>query len=107
MARTVAIFLAILTCVQLGVLYYVWSESNTARNDLIKSNREGCERSKLDRRDNAKFQIAQRKYINKVTAARSVKEDVKKAARDAKDVFVKTSASLNRRANINCKEAFP
>lgn len=78
-----------------------------ARRALIKATRRGCERSKKDRIDNARFQAAQATYIHTVTGAASVKEDVKVAARKARKVFIETSSGLRKRSKIDCKAAFP
>lgn len=115
--------------VQLGVIGYVYVHSSDQKDELarsektariqqavaekkarialVKATRRGCERSKKDRKDSADFQMAQATYIKTVTGAASVKEDVKIAARRARKVFVRTSRSLEERAKINCKKAFP
>lgn len=105
-SKTVGLLL-IMIFVQFGVLYWVYQENENSRTNLIDSQRRGCERSKMDRSDNAKFQRAHTRYINKVTGAQSVKEDVKKAARQARSVFLSTSQKLTLRSRIDCKEAFP
>lgn len=107
MGRTVAIFLAIVTSVQIGLVIYIKNESQIARKGLVDFQHKGCERGKLDRKDNSDFQRAQAKYIKKVTGAKSVKEDVKIAAREARKVFVRTSRSLINRSKINCKQRLP
>lgn len=93
--------------VQLAMICYVFYSAYQRRVDAVADNRAGCERNKLDRADNARFQTAQTGYIASVTGALSVKEDVKTAARKAIVVFRQTSADLNERARIDCTKAFP
>lgn len=93
--------------VQLSVVVYVGVRDHQARAELINSQRRGCERGKLDRQDNADFQMAQSTYIRKVVLAKSVEEDVKTAAREARETFKRTSTSLSKRAQIDCKKVFP
>lgn len=93
--------------VLLSVLGYVFVSSHNTNGDVVDNSRAGCQRSALDRKDNADFQRAQSKYIRKVTNAASVKEDVKKAAREARKTFRRTAKSLVNRSKINCKKAFP
>lgn len=93
--------------VQILVIGYVLYQSYQGRVDLIKSARADCELKKKDRTDNADFQRAQRDYIKSVTGAKSVKEDVKKAARKAIVTFDRTSTSLTVRSKVSCNKAFP
>lgn len=93
--------------VQLIVIFYVGWESYAGRVNLVKSQRAGCERGKLDRTDNADFQRAHTKYITSVTDAASVKEDVKSAAREAVQTFRRTSEELTQRAHIICADVYP
>jgi hypothetical protein len=86
---------------------YVFYQSYAGRLDLVHTQRLGCERGKLDRADNAAFQNAHKKYIDKVVLAQSVKEDVKRAAREAEKTYVRTAADLTRRSEIDCVKAFP
>lgn len=81
--------------VQLSVVVYVGLNQ-----------RAGCERGKLDRKDNSDFQNAQTTYIDKVVLAKSVRGDVKQAARTAVRTFNRTSESLSRRSKIDCDIAF-
>lgn len=99
--------LLIAMLVQLAVISYVFITGYQGRLDTVRAQRAGCERSKLDRKDNADFQVAHRIYIHRVTDADSVKEDVKSAARAAVKTFDRTSASLAERAQIDCSKAFP
>jgi hypothetical protein len=107
MLGKLATLVIILLLVQVTMVIWVNNEANEGRSALVDSQRDGCERSKLDRKATSNFQNTHSEYIRKVTGAASVKEDVKEAAREALKVYRKTSASLNSRANINCKEAFP
>jgi hypothetical protein len=105
--RGLVVLVMIGMLVQLGVIVYVAKNGHDGRVNLIHASRAGCERSKLDRQDNADFQKAQSTYIRKVVLAQSVKPDVKQAARTARKTFKRTSASLSVRAQIDCKKAFP
>lgn len=93
--------------IQLFVIMYVFYQSYQGRVDIVHTLRLGCERGKKDRGDNADFQQAQKRYIDRVVLAGSVKEDVKRAAREAVQTFERTSNSLSERALINCHDAFP
>ncbi len=93
--------------IQLFVIAYVFYSGYEGRKTLITSQRAGCERGKLDRIDNAAFQRAHKKYIDKVVLAQSVKEDVKKAAREAVRTYNRTAEALTKRSQINCEAAFP
>jgi hypothetical protein len=74
---------------------------------LVQSSRQACERGKLDRADNAAGWTAHRRYIEHVTAAVSVKEDVKSAAREANRTYSRISRSLTVRARLDCRRAIP
>lgn len=78
-----------------------------AQVELVQMQRAGCERSKLDRADNAAAWTAHRTYIESVTRAASVKEDVKRAARHAARTYRRVAASLTKRSQIDCSVAFP
>lgn len=93
--------------IQLAVVGYVFYQSYVGRSELVQSQRAGCERGKLDRIDNAAFQRAHKKYIDKVVLAQSVKADVKKAAREAVKTYNKTAADLTKRSRINCLHVYP
>lgn len=93
--------------VQLTVVGFVAYSTFDDRSDLVNAQRAGCERSKLDRKDNADFQVAHKRYIDKVVLAQSVKEDVKQAARDAVRTYNRTSADLAARAKLKCAVLFP
>lgn len=104
--RLTKLVLACMVCMVL-VVAYVWYSNYQGRQALVQSQRAGCERGKLDRIDNAAFQRAHKIYIDKVVLAQSVKEDVKKAARDAVKTYNRTAASLSRRSKINCRKEIP
>jgi hypothetical protein len=105
--RTLAQLVVICLLLQLVVIGYVFYSSYQGRVDVVNAQQRGCARNKLDRSDNAAFQQAQATYITKVTAAKSVHEDVKRAAREAVVTFNRTSAGLTKRAGIDCLKAFP
>ena len=94
-------------CVQLLVIGYIFYSGYQSRVSTVQTLRLGCERGKLDRADNADFQNAHKVYIDKVVLAQSVKEDVKRAAREAERTYIRTSADLTKRSKINCAKAFP
>lgn len=106
-ASHLVVFIMIGMFILLAVVVYVGYTSYEGRRQLVFTQRLGCERSKLDRMSNAAFQRAHTKYINRVTSAKSVKEDVKRAAREAVLTFEQTSYDLSQRAKIDCKQAFP
>lgn len=93
--------------VMLGVTAYVFYTDYAGRVNSVTAQRAACERGKLDRNSNAAFQRAHTEYITTVTGAKSVKEDVKKAARKAVKTFRKTSQELSERAKIKCAQAIP
>lgn len=106
-AHNLGILIVIGMIVQLAVIGYVFYASYQGRVNTVTAQRAGCARAKLDRTDNADFQTAQKVYIIKVTDANSVKEDVKRAAREAIKTFNRTSARLTKRSKLVCARAFP
>lgn len=109
-ADTAARVVKLLICGMLAMLVvvaYVFYTDFEGRKNTVTAQRAGCERSKLDRTANAAFQRAHTEYITTVTGAKSVKEDVKKAARKAVKTFQRTSKDLSKRAKIKCRKAFP
>lgn len=69
----------------------------------VEKNRyEGCERGKKDRVTNAAAWTKHAAYINSVLRAPSVKEDVKRAARDAQLTYLMASKDLTTRSRISC-----
>lgn len=94
--------------VQLGVLGYVFYSSYAGRADLVQANRKACiTRGSVANKANARFQRAHTTYITTVTGAKSVKEDVKTAARKAVKTFRKTTKILEQLAAVNCIKAYP
>lgn len=106
-AHKLGILIVIGMLVQLAVIGYVFYSGYQRRVDTVKFQRLACERGKLDRKDNADFQVAHTVYITTVTGAKSVKEDVKRAARTAVVTFNRTSQSLAKRSTIDCTKVFP
>ena len=78
---------------------------------LISANRlmahRACEGSRKDRIDNAAGWTQHRWYIQQVTGAASVKEDVTAAARTANRTYTRISARLTDRADVNCNRIVP
>jgi hypothetical protein len=89
------------------LIAYVFYQAYANRVILVKDQRLECIRNKLDRLDDADFQVAHAKYIRKVVLASSVKDDVKAAAREAISTFNRTSQSLVSRAKIDCVHSIP
>lgn len=100
-------FLKLVTALGVVLIVYVTWVAYDGRREIVNAAREACENSKLDRIDNAASWTAHRDYITSVTAARSVKEDVKRAARKANLTYTLTSAGLRVRANIDCHDTIP
>lgn len=71
------------------------------------SSRAGCERGKLDRKANAAAWGAHAAYIVKVTRAKSVKEDVKRAARVEARTATRVAADLIARSTLDCERLYP
>lgn len=92
--------------VQLLVIGYVFYSQYEGRLVTYENLQAGCERSKKDRVANADFQNAHRDYIKRVVLAQSVKEDVKRAARDALATYQVTADALLERSSIDCHKAF-
>lgn len=86
--------------------YTIW-QSYEGRVGIRNATVAGCERSKLDRAANAAGWTAHATYINHVTSAASVQEDVKSAARVAVRTYIRISRELRERAHIDCSSAFP
>lgn len=105
--QSLAMLVVIGMAVQLAVISLVFVQGYRANTKLLDFQRAACERGKLDRKSNAAFQTAHKQYIDKVVLAQSVQEDVKRAARDAVEVYQITAADLRSRASIDCNEVFP
>jgi hypothetical protein len=93
--------------VQVLVIGYTFYDSHQGRVNLVNTQRKGCERSKLDRQDNADFQVAYTKYVNTLKAAGEVPKEVRAAAKEANKTYQRTAQSLTERSKINCKEVYP
>ena len=103
----IKLFIAGMLCFLLLVGYiFVNDYQRDVQN--VSEKREGCERGKKDRQDNADFQKAHKKYIEKVVLAQSVKQDVKDAANKALETYDRTTPSLLSRTgeNLDCTKAF-
>jgi hypothetical protein len=100
-------FLGVMILALIVLFVTVCLASYQARLEIVKTQRVGCERGKKDRAANAAAWTAHSVYITKVTAAKSVQEDVKRAARIASRTYVGVSADLRRRAALSCKTAYP
>lgn len=74
----------------------------SGRRELRNSSIEACLGAKQDRIDIAASITAHTVYIKKVVLAQSVKEDVKRAAREANKVHKKAAQELTRRSKIDC-----
>lgn len=81
--------------VQLVVIGYVFWSQYEGRKDNVANLRAGCRRGKGDRRDNA---AAWRIAAN----ARSIEGDF-----DVAERYSIIASNLERRASINCLEAYP
>ncbi len=97
----------ILIVVFVVLLAGTFLQSYSGRAAQVTSSRAGCERSKLDRAANAAGWTAHARYIAKVTVAASVKEDVKRAAREAARTYSFVSADLSKRSKLNCAKTYP
>jgi hypothetical protein len=84
-------------------------DRRAAQRQLVRSQRAGCERGKLDRAAIAAALRAQSTYLQLVLDARSVKADVKRAAAANQSVQDKSASSLESRTGtrLNCARAFP
>lgn len=111
----IVLFTLLLQIILMGVVYIklnsdqnnfeVISTSNAKA--LVDNNRKSCELGKLASQNLADFETAHSVYITTVTGAKSVKEDVKRAARKALKVFSRTSRAARIRAHRDCAAAFP
>ena len=90
-----AVLIVIGMLVQLAVIVYVFNAGYEGRKDLVKSQRAGCERGKLDRSANAAgWRIAE--------GARQASGDYVVAAE-----YNIIAIGLEDRSKIKCKEAYP
>lgn len=74
---------------------------------IVSNQRAGCERIKLDRRDNVDFQVAYINYVNRVALELPTKRDVTDITKEATKIFDNTSSRLAKRAKIDCAHAYP
>lgn len=74
----------------------------SGRKELRNASIEACLGAKQDRIDIAASITAHTVYIKKVVLAQSVKEDVKRAAREANRTHRKTAQELTKRSKIDC-----
>ena len=92
-------------------LRYIFAAVLVAMAMFIAANRwtvyQACENNRKDRIDNAAGWTAHRWYIQRVTGAASVKEDVKSAARKANLTYTRISERLTSRADIDCGGVLP
>lgn len=77
------------------------------RMDVVEANRAACERSKLDRIDDAAGWTAHRDYIQNLTQAASIKEDIKREARVVIKVYERISVDLTKRSLVDCERENP
>ena len=77
------------------------------RKELTNQARAACETVQLDRESNAAAWTAHKAYIEKITSAKSVKADVKRAARKAEHTYDIVVTDLQRRTRQRCRQAFP
>jgi hypothetical protein len=81
--------------IQLVVIAYVFYQSYQGRSDVVDAQRNGCERSKLDRASNAKgWRTAQ---------ARSKSQGQPQFA----ELYQNIAQGLEQRSRINCVVEFP
>jgi hypothetical protein len=81
--------------VQLAVVGYVFYQSYEGRVDLVRAQRAGCERSKLDSLTNAEG-------WRKAQAARAAEGDFLVA-----EQYSSIASSLEERGHIDCAQAYP
>jgi hypothetical protein len=106
--------------VQLGVLGYVFYQSYQGRESVVNASRKGCERSKLDREDNAKgWRTAEVARMHGAARAlhiplAEVKQRIKKRPKpdDPVDLvaawkYDRIAKGLETRSRVSCPKAFP
>lgn len=83
----------------------IHDEALASRERLVT----GCERSRADRASIARAFRAQSDYLNLVLQAKSVKEDVKRAARTNQRTQDESATDLESRTGVNldCQRVFP
>lgn len=100
-------FVGLMLVAMIALIAMTLVSSYQTRFAIIRTQRIGCERGKLDRAASAAGWTAHRIYIERVTGAQSVQEDVKRAARVAERTYVRISRDFTARARLDCKDAFP
>lgn len=106
--------------VQLGILGYVFYQSYVGREDVVKSQRKGCERGKLDREANAEgWRAAERvrlaTFANQehlVVEEAQVWLDEPSRPDDPPDLIAarrynRIATGLEVRSKIDCAKAYP
>lgn len=94
-ARSLAQLIVIGMAVQLAVIGYVFYTSYSGRSALVKSQRAGCERGKMDRAANGEgWRIAE--FARRSSGQTQVA-----------DRYAKIAQGLERRAIIKCEVVYP
>jgi hypothetical protein len=91
----------------LCIIGYVVYADYQGRVDVVEAQRLGCERSKLDRAANARFQKTYIVYVEKQIEAEGVPSSIVVAAKRSLPTYEQTSAELYKRSKSNCSEVFP
>lgn len=76
----------------------VWAVGYQGRADLVKTQRLGCERGKLDRRANA----AGWRFAERSRQVADQRQDLEAAGR-----YAEIAAELEERGRVNCAVAYP
>jgi len=91
-----------------GVLIlFVLGQSYLGRVELVKSQRAGCERLKLDRSVVAPALHAQAEWLDGLIRAWNVPENLKSLARSNQRAQENAAVQLDGRATIDCDVAYP
>jgi len=85
----------------------VWLSGYQGRQHLVDSQRQGCERSKLDRAANAKGWGTAETSRRATADDRSNSDGERAAAALAADTYAQLKDELSERSRINCEVAFP
>jgi hypothetical protein len=85
----------------------VWYTGYSGRVTMVENQREGCKRGKLDRAANARaWRAAEGARLN--TAGNPEEPaSVRRSAADTARIYATVAASLEARARIVCRDAFP
>lgn len=95
MLFSLAKLIFLLMIIQLGVIFYIGLSSYQGRQDLVKTQRAGCSRGKLDRAANAQgWRIAEeaRRADGQLVVAKAYSD---------------IAEELEERSRIDCIDAFP